>query len=102
MSDIGASRNWMRKSLLFEDPLYLVNYLYAAVVAVALYDKAESDKNFAVEYEAFLRRGEYADPQTMLLSIGIRLDDPDVVKPVVKLFRQRTEELRTLYLGEAK
>jgi oligoendopeptidase F len=102
MEDIGASRNWMRKSLLFEDPLYLVNYLYAAVVAVALYDKAESDPNFAAEYEAFLRRGEYADPQTMLLSIGIRLDDPDVVKPVVKLFRQRTEELRTLYLSDAK
>jgi hypothetical protein len=30
----------------------------------------------------------------MLLSIGIRLDDPEVVMPVVKLFRQRTEELR--------
>jgi hypothetical protein len=25
--------------LLFKDPLYLVNYLYAALVAVALYDR---------------------------------------------------------------
>ena len=24
MSDVGKSREWMRKSLLFEDPLYLV------------------------------------------------------------------------------
>ena len=102
MEDIGASRNWMRKSLLFDDPLYLVNYLYAAIVAVALYDKAASDPNFAAEYEAFLRRGDYADSQTMLLSIGIRLDDPDMVKPLVELFKQRTEELRTLYLRDAK
>ena len=102
MSDIGTSRNWMRKALLYEDPLYLVNYLYAAVVAVALYDKSQSDPNFPAEYEAFLGRGEYADPQTMLLSIGIRLDDPAIIKPVVKLFREKTEELRALYLSESK
>jgi len=102
MSGIGTSRNWMRKALLYEDPLYLINYLYAAVVAVALYDKAHSDPNFPAEYEAFLGRGEYADPQTMLLSIGIRLDDPAIIKPVIKLFREKTEELRALYLSEPK
>jgi oligoendopeptidase F len=102
MEDIGSSRSWMRKSLLFDDPLYLVNYLYAAIVAVALCDKAESNPNFAAEYEGFRGRGEYADSQKMLLSIGIRLDDPDIVKPLVKLFIERTEELRTLYLRSAK
>ena len=64
--------------------------------------KPHQDPNFAAEYEAFLRRGDYADSQTMLLSIGIRLDDPDMVKPLVELFKQRTEELRTLYLRDAK
>ena len=54
MTDIGASRAWMRKSLLFEDPLYLVNYLYASLVAVSLYTKAEADPNFANSYEALL------------------------------------------------
>ena len=31
IKDVGQSRGWMRKSLVFEDPLYLVNYLYASV-----------------------------------------------------------------------
>ncbi len=35
VSDLGQSRGWMRKELVFEDPLYLVNYLYASVIAVA-------------------------------------------------------------------
>jgi hypothetical protein len=39
MTDVGTSRAWMSKDLLFEDPLYLVNYLYASFVAVALYDR---------------------------------------------------------------
>ena len=64
MSDIGDSREWMRKSLLFEDPLYLVNYLYAAVVAVALYDRVQTDPGFAAKYEALLRRGFDAPAQT--------------------------------------
>jgi oligoendopeptidase F len=43
MPEIGAWREWMRKTLLFEDPLYLVNYLYAAVVAVAIFERAHTD-----------------------------------------------------------
>jgi hypothetical protein len=78
--------------------LSLCRDLYAAIVAGALYDKAESDPNFAAEYEEFLGRGE-SDSQTRLLSIGIRLDDPDIVKPLVKLFIERREELRTLYIS---
>jgi oligoendopeptidase F len=101
MSDVGVSRGWMRKSLLFEDPLYLVNYLYAAFVAVALYDKAESDPNFAAEYETLLRRGFDADPQTLLLSIGIRLDDPDLAKQAASLFEAKTHQLQRLYASDA-
>ncbi len=101
MNEVGVSRSWMRKSLLFEDPLYLVNYLYAEFVAVALFDKAKSDPDFAKKYEALLRRGFDADPQTLLLSIGIRLDDPSLVTEAAKLFKSKTEELQSLYAGES-
>jgi hypothetical protein len=30
VEEVGVSREWMRKRLLFDDPLYLVNYFYAS------------------------------------------------------------------------
>ena len=100
MSDVGNSREWMRKSLLFEDPLYLVNYLYAAVVAVALFDRSHSDPHFAAKYETLLRRGFDAPPQTLLASLNIRLDDPSLVKAASRLFQAKTDELQSLYQAE--
>lgn len=97
MADAGASRNWMRKSLVFEDPLYLVNYLYASVIAVALFDKAHSDPGFSEKYAALLRRGFDADPKVLLATIGIRLDDAHLVEGAAHLFEQKTNELQGLY-----
>ncbi len=101
MSDVGNSREWMRKSLLFEDSLYLVNYLYAAIVAVALYERAQTDPNFAANYETLLRRGFDAPPQKLLLSMHIQLDDPALAKAASRLFQKKTEELQKLYQSEA-
>ena len=100
MSDVGNSREWMRKSLLFEDPLYLVNYLYAAVVAVALFDRSHSDPDFAAKYETLLRRGFDAPPQALLASLNIRLDDPSLVKAASRLFQAKTDQLQSLYQAE--
>jgi len=100
VSDIGQSRGWMRKALVFEDPLYLVNYLYASVIAVALFDKSHTDPEFATKYEALLRRGFDSDPETLLASLGIRLDDPALVKPAARLLSEKTDELQSLYVQE--
>ena len=101
IAEIGGSREWMGKKLLFEDPLYYVNYLYAAVVAVALYDRVHTDRDFASKYEALLRRGFDAEPETLLASLNIRLEDPGLVKAASRLIRSKTEELRGLYDSEA-
>ena len=77
---IGASRQWLRKTLLFEDPLYYVNYLYAAVVAVVPLDRVHTDRDFASSCQALLRRGFDAEPEALLTSLHIRLDDPELVK----------------------
>jgi oligoendopeptidase F len=101
-SKVGASREWMRKRLLFDDPLYLVNYLYAAVVAVALYDRAHTDLDFASKFEALLRSGFDAEPQAILARMGIRLDDPSLVKAAARLLQTRTDELQQLYRTEGQ
>jgi oligoendopeptidase F len=97
VEDTGQSRDWMRKSLLFEDPLYLVNYLYASVIAVALYDKSHTDPDFATKYAALLHRGFDADPQVLLATLGIHLNDPNLIQPAAHLLDQKTAELQQLY-----
>ncbi len=97
VADVGRSRLWMRKALVFEDPLYLVNYLYASVIAVGLYDKSQTDPQFSSKYEALLRRGFDTEPQTILASLGIRLDDPALIKPAARLLTDKTDELQRLY-----
>ncbi len=99
-SDVGQSRGWMRKSLVFEDPLYLVNYLYASVVAVALFEKSHTDPDFAGKYEVLLRRGFDVEPQALLATLGIRLDDPALIKPASRLLSEKTEELERAYAEE--
>ena len=101
MSDVGTSRAWMRKSLLFQDPLYLVNYLYASLVAVALYERSHTDPQFSSKYEALLSRGFDADPQVLLASMNIRLDDPALVKAASRLLQAKTGELQHLYQEES-
>jgi oligoendopeptidase F len=100
-AEAGLSRQWMSKSLVFEDPLYLINYLYAATVAVALYDRAKSDHDFAAKYERLLRRGFDAEPQTLLATMGIRLGDPELVKAASRLLSVKTEELKQVYRAQA-
>ena len=102
VEEVGVSREWMRKRLLFDDPLYLVNYLYAAVVAVALYDRAHTDPDFASKYEALLRRGFDREPQSILARMGIRLDDPSLVKAAARLLQTKTDELQQLYRAEGQ
>ncbi|HTV10201.1 MAG TPA: M3 family metallopeptidase [Candidatus Aquilonibacter sp.] len=102
ISKAGTARAWMQKSLIFEDPLYLVNYLYAAAVAVALYEQSGSDPSFAGKYDRLLRRGFDADPKPLLLSIGIDLSNPDLIASAARLLRTKTDELESLYNADAQ
>lgn len=100
MSDAGTSQAWMVKRLLVEDPLYLVNYLYASLVAVALYDRAHTDPDFPSKYARLLGRGFDADPATLLAGVGIMLEDRGLITRAVALFRAKTSELQAAYADE--
>jgi hypothetical protein len=49
-----------------------------------------------------LRRGFDAEPQALLASMNIRLDDPELVKAAWRLFQSKTEELQRIYQIEVK
>jgi oligoendopeptidase F len=97
MSDVGMSQSWMAKPLLWEDPLYYVNYLYSSLVAVALFEKAHSDPNFGRKYEAMLSRGFDTDPTTLLATVGIALGDRAMIARAVALFSAKVDELQAAY-----
>jgi oligoendopeptidase F len=52
-------------------------------------------------YEALLRRGFNSEPQILLASMGIRLDDPALIKPAARLLAEKTEDLQRLYAQES-
>jgi oligoendopeptidase F len=63
----ASSALWSRKRLIFQDPFYLVNYMYAGIIAINLYQQAKLHPgSFPVRYDALLRRGYDAPPMTLL------------------------------------
>jgi oligoendopeptidase F len=57
----------MTKSLMFQDPLYLVNYLYAGLLATKMFDMVKHDPvGFQKRYLDLLRNGFYAPPDQLL------------------------------------
>ena len=62
-----SSPVWSTKQLLYQDPFYLVNYLYAGLVAIDLYAEAKTHPDtFPARYGALLRRGYDAPPADLL------------------------------------
>jgi oligoendopeptidase F len=63
----ASSALWSRKRLIFQDPFYLVNYMYAGIIAINLYQQAKLHPgSFPARYDALLRRGYDAPPMTLL------------------------------------
>ena len=100
MSDVGTSARLDDEIAVVRRPRDLVNYLYAGFVAVALYDRAQSDPDFGRKYDALLRRGFDADPKVLLASVGIQLDDPGLTHRAIALFKAKTDELEALYAAD--
>jgi oligoendopeptidase F len=74
----ASSSWWASKRLYYQDPFYLVNYLYAGVIAINLYAEAKAHPaTFAPRYHALLARGYDAPTETLLapmLGDGVTLD----------------------------
>ncbi|WP_213807387.1 M3 family metallopeptidase [Granulicella sp. dw_53] len=90
---LAVSSEWMRKKLLFEDPLYLVNYLYASIVACSLYEQAHSDPNFPEKYIHLLQGGFNASPDILMTSVGVDINDAALVDKACRLLERKLDEL---------
>lgn len=90
---------WASKRLMFEDPLYLVNYMYASLVAAALFDFVHRDPaTFRTRYTQFLRAGFSAAPEALLARLfGREVRAEELVTSAMKLITARTAELAALY-----
>jgi oligoendopeptidase F len=90
---------WATKALMYEDPLYLVNYLYAGLLATQMFDMAERDPSgFPQRYAELLRKGFQAAPEDLLRSFfGRSLSQQERVDACMNILQRRIEALGKTY-----
>jgi oligoendopeptidase F len=88
-------RQWQLVSLMYEDPFYDVNYVYAGLLALKYYDLLESDpKAFRRSFLAMLKNGFDAPPDVLLKKfLAIDLHDPRLVVDAQRALQRRLREL---------
>jgi oligoendopeptidase F len=90
---------WVNKRLVFDDPLYNVNYLYAMLLSCRLYAQAHRDPaDFGRRYAALLQNGFDAPADELIWKfMGFGLDNEALLRSALELMEQRTKELALLY-----
>ncbi|MBA0101000.1 M3 family metallopeptidase [Stenotrophomonas indicatrix] len=91
--------NWISKRLMYEDPQYLVNYLYAGLLAVQLYVQDQQDpEGFRQRYLTVLGEGFDRAPQEQVAQLlGHAPDWPALVDADLQVFAQNAARLQALY-----
>ena len=97
--DPELAHAWIGKRLMFEDPLYLANYLYAGLWATKMFDMATHDPaDFQKRYAALMAEGFDASPKTLLHHFfGRDLAPDELVGDATGVIRRKTADLQALY-----
>jgi oligoendopeptidase F len=98
----AAGHRWMRVSLMWEDPLYLSNYMYSGMLALAYFTRFASDSaRFVPAYLSLLRGGWPAPAQQLLQrQLGMSIADTSLVTATFRSLQPRLEALDRLYRGK--
>ena len=90
---------WATRSLMVEDPLYLVNYLYAGLLATKMFDMIKHEPvEFQKRYADLLRNGFYAPPPELLRKFfGRDLSQQELVDGSMDILQVRIQALAELY-----
>jgi oligoendopeptidase F len=90
---------WIGKRLMFQDPLYLANYLYAGLLATKMFAMATNDpRDFQKRYEAMMATGFDAPPKEILRRFfGHELSPSDLVDADMDVIRGKTAALGRVY-----
>ena len=96
----GASQDararWITARLLYEDPLYLFNYMYSGLLALKLFESYQRDPAaFGVRYVALLSSGYRALPMDAVRqAFGIDLEDPRLLDEATVFLTARLDAYR--------
>jgi oligoendopeptidase F len=93
------AHTWISKELIVQDPLYLVNYLYAGLLATKMFDMLKQDPaNFQMHYAVLLREGFHAPPEQLLRSFfGRDLSQQQLVDDGMNILQERVSSLAEIY-----
>jgi len=95
---------WMLTRLMYEDPLYLVNYLFGGLLSLKYYEMFKKNpQEFSSKYLALMRNG-FNDTSSVLLNkyLNINLNDPQLLSDAMKLLKNKIDELQLLYSTSVK
>jgi oligoendopeptidase F len=84
-------QSWMNIRLMFEDPFYDLNYVYAGLLALAYLDLyQENPRRFGPRYVALLEHGFDATPDELLSKyLGIELDETQLTAHAIAALKKR-------------
>lgn len=91
--------SWISKRLMYDDPNYLVNYLYAGLLAVQFYVQDQRHpEGFRQRYLAVLGEGfDRAPNEQVVQLLGQTPDWPALVEADLQVFNQLAAQLRALH-----
>jgi len=97
--DPQLAHTWAAKSLMYQDPLYLVNYLYAGLLATKMLDMVEHEPAaFRTRYAQLLAKGFYAPPEELLRTFfGRDLSQRELVEDAMRILEKRIGALAEIY-----
>ncbi|HZF08853.1 MAG TPA: M3 family metallopeptidase [Thermoanaerobaculia bacterium] len=86
---------WMAIPLMYEDPFYDVNYVYASLLALEYYSLYKADpQGFATRYAALLQHGFDAPPEELLQkAFGIGLEPKKLVADAMRVLTAKMAEM---------
>jgi oligoendopeptidase F len=94
---------WIYAQLLYNDPLYLVNYMYSGAIALSLFEQYRRDPAaFAPRYVRFLEEGYVASPPVLLAKLGVNLSDSALIASDFDVLRAHVDELELMQRENAR
>jgi oligoendopeptidase F len=87
--------DWARMSLMFEDPLYDVNYMYGGLLALKYYQLYSTRREWFVPRYIQLLKNGFNQPPAELLNqfLGIDLSGPVLLNDDLELLNRRLDQL---------
>ena len=94
--------DWARVSLMFEDPLYDVNYMYGGLLALKYYQLYSTRRKWFVPRYIQLLKNGFNQPPAELLNqfLGIDLSGPALLNDDLELLNRRLDQMEAVTSGK--